>query len=106
MQFITNKLLDAVAKKSDVKPQKGGVEIKGRVEAKGPDTKRQKQSERKIRIIAFSSAQVLPGVLVKYKFCFRRYKAELKILHLSHTHRRCCLSEKPTLSTKSSTFLC
>lgn len=41
MQFITNKLLDAVAKKSDVKPQKGGVEIKGRVEAKGPDTKRQ-----------------------------------------------------------------
>lgn len=87
MQFITNRSHDAVAKKSDVRPQKGGVEIKGRVEAKGPDTERQKQSEKKISIIAFSGAQVLPGVLLKYKFCFRKCEAGLKILHLAHAHR-------------------
>lgn len=50
MQCITNRLLDAAAKKSDMNPQKGRAEIKGQVDTKGTDTKRQKQSERKIGI--------------------------------------------------------
>lgn len=41
MQFASNRLLDATAKKSDENPQKGGA-----VEAKGPVTKTHKQEGR------------------------------------------------------------
>jgi len=45
MQFISNRLLDPAAKKSDENPQQGCAEIKGQVQAKRSGTKRQKEEE-------------------------------------------------------------